>query len=81
MDDPVSRSPDFLTWIQDPEHRDEALALYYTAKEFGQRPSYYAFGDKISLMSQYEIDFYVMCVGREHEAEKAREAEQRLKNR
>ena len=52
--DRANRSHDFLTWIQDPENRDEVLGLYYTAREFGQQPSYYAFRDKISLMSQYE---------------------------
>lgn len=59
------------------QNTDEVIALYYTAKEFGQRPSYYAFGNDLHLQSQYEIDFYVMCVGREHESELAREAEQR----
>ena len=56
-------------WVRNPENRDEVIALYRTAKEFGQTPSYYAFGDKIPLTSAYEIDFAVMCVGKEHEAE------------
>ena len=64
-----SRSLGFLTWIQDPENREEVIALFLIAKEFGKTPSYYAFGDKIPLTSQYEIDFYVMCVGKDHEAE------------
>ena len=42
--------------------------MYYTAKEFGQRPSYYAFGDKIQLQSQYEIDLYILAIGKAHEA-------------
>lgn len=76
--DRQNRLPDFLQWTRNPENREEIIALYLTAKEFGQRPSYYAFGGKIQLTSQYEIDFAVMCVGREYEAELAREAEQRV---
>lgn len=40
-------------------------------------PSYYAFGSDIPIQSQYEINFYVRAIGKEHEAELAREAEQR----
>lgn len=71
------RSRGFLTWIQQEQNRDEVLALYYTAKEFGQRPSYYAFGTNVQITSQYEIDFYVNAIGKEHEAELADEAKQR----
>lgn len=39
--------------------------------------SYYAFGPDIPIQSQYEINFYVRAIGKEHEAELAREAEQR----
>ena len=74
--DRQNRSPDFLTWIQQEENRDEALALYYTAKGNDRQPSYYAFGPNISIQSQYEIDLYVNAIGKEHEAELAREAEQ-----
>ena len=54
------------------------LALYYTAKKFGKQPSYYAFGPNIPIQSQYEIDLSVNAIGKEHEAELAREAEQRI---
>ena len=76
--DRQKRSLGFLTWIQDPENRDEVLSLYYTAKEFGHRPSYYAFGSNLPLQSQYEIDFYILAVGKDHEAELLEEAEQRI---
>lgn len=56
-------------WIQNDDNRDEVLALYYTAKEFGQRPSYYAFGNDLLLQSQYEIDLAVICVGKAYEEE------------
>lgn len=79
--DRANRSLDFLNWIHDPENRDEVLTLYYTAQRNRRSPSYYAFGLRIPLQSQYEIDAYVTMLGVEHEAEQAREAEQRLKNR
>ena len=37
-------------------------------------------GVRIPVQSEYEIDAYVTMIGVEDEAEKAREAEQRLKN-
>ena len=75
--DRANRSPDFLTWIQLEENREEVLALYYTTKGSPRTPSYYAFGPDIPLQSQYEIDLYVNAIGKEHEAELVREAEQR----
>ena len=66
----------FLTWIQQEQNREEVLALYYTAKDNDKQPSYYAFGPNIPIQSQYEIDLYVTAIGKEHEAELAREAEQ-----
>ena len=51
------------------------LALYYTAKEFGKTPSDYAFGPDIQLQSKYEIDLYILAVGKAHEAELAAAAE------
>lgn len=59
------------------DNRDEVIALYYTAKEFGQSPSDYAFGDRIPPQAKYEIDFRILCIGREHEAEQHREATQK----
>jgi len=59
------------------------LTLYYTAQKNRRTPSYYAFGMygvRIPRQSEYEIDAYVTMIGVEHESEKAREAEQRLKN-
>ncbi len=67
--DRQKRSPDFLQWTRDPENREEIIALYLTAKEFGQRPSYYVFGSNLPLQSQYEIDFYILAVGKDYEAE------------
>ena len=67
----------FLTWMQDPENREEVLALYYTAKDNDKQPSYYAFGPDIPIQSQYEIDLYCTAIGREHEAELLEAAEQR----
>ena len=63
--------------MQQPENREEVLALYYTAKDNDRQPSYYAFGPNLPLTSQYEIDLYVNTIGKEHEAELAREAAQR----
>ena len=51
------------------------LALYYTAKDEDRTPASYAFGDKIPLQSQYEINFYVKVIGKQHEAELQQEAE------
>lgn len=62
-------------WMQNEQNQDEVIALYYTAKEFGKTPSDYAFGENIPLLSKYEIDFRVMCVGKEHEAELVHESE------
>ena len=70
--------PSFLQWIHQEENRDEVLALYYTAKDNDRQPSYYAFGPDIPIQSQYEIDLYVTAIGKEHEAELAEEAEQRI---
>ena len=75
--DRQKRSPDFLQWTRDPENREEIIALYLTAKEFGQRPSYYVFGSNLPLQSQYEIDFYILAIGKDYEAELMHEAEQR----
>ena len=63
--------------MRQPENRDEVLALYYTTEGTRFTPSDYAFGPNIPIQSQYEINFYVRAIGREHEAELAREAEQR----
>lgn len=64
--------------MRQPENRDEVLTLGYIAKECYQSPSHYAFGDvPIPTQSEYEIDVYVTAIRKEHEAELAREAEQR----
>ena len=60
------------------KNREEVLALYYTAKDSPRTPSWYAFGPNLPIQSQYEIDFYVKAIGKEHEAELAREAEQSI---
>ena len=76
--DRANRSPGFLTWMHKKENRDEVIALGYIAKECYRSPSYYAFRDvKIPVLSEYEIDTYVTAMRKEHEAELAREAEQR----
>ena len=74
--DRLARSLGFLTWIQQPENEAEILALYYTAKEFGKTPSDYAFGPDIPLQSKFEIDLFILAVGKAHEAELADTAEQ-----
>lgn len=51
------------------------LALYYTAKDEDCTPASYAFGDNIPLQSQYEINFYVKVIGKEHEQEQREAAE------
>ena len=51
------------------------LALYYTAKDEDRTPASYAFGDNVPLQSQYEINFYVKIIGKQHEAEQQSAAE------
>ena len=63
--------------MRQPENKDEVLALYHTTEGTRFAPSDYAFGPDIPIQSQYEINLYVRAIGKEHEAELAREAEQR----
>ena len=63
--------------MRQPENEEEIIALGYTAKECYQSPSHYVFGPNLPIQSQYEIDVWVTAIRKEHEAELAREAEQR----
>lgn len=61
---------DFLQMIQMPQHRDEVLILYFTAKRNYRSASYYAFrGRPLSPNDELEIDFRVSEIGAQYEAE------------
>ena len=51
------------------ENRDEVYLLFHTARTYGQRPSYYAFGAALPLQAQYEIDAFITMIGTQYETE------------
>jgi len=52
-----------------PENREQALALYFTCKEWSVAPHVYVLPPEIPRQDKLDIDFVINNIGKAYEAE------------
>ena len=51
------------------------MATWITCKDLKIRPSEYLYGEELSLQDKADIDFIVVSIGKDYEAEQAKNQE------